>query len=268
MAYGSLLHDRRKELHGRVVDAIEALYADRLDEQTELLAHHAQRGERWASAVSYTRRAGQRVAARAAYREALGWFEQAVAAQRHLPEDRDALDLALSLRLELRWVLGYLAMFGPALAYLEEADQIAEALGDRRRQGGVRVRMIECLSALGRHDEAVEVGERALHLAEELADEGFRVYALHQLAEAYRYRGERRRAVDLMRSCIEASDKTLDLRHFGVTPSGLLAARPNLIRMLGELGDFDEAIAHGAESIRAAEASGVLPMVVLASHLP
>jgi predicted ATPase len=41
VAYGSLLQERRRVLHGRIVEALEALYVDRLAEQTERLAHHA-----------------------------------------------------------------------------------------------------------------------------------------------------------------------------------------------------------------------------------
>ena len=47
VAYGSVLQDRRRALHARIVDAIEALYADRLAEHVERLAHHALRGEQW-----------------------------------------------------------------------------------------------------------------------------------------------------------------------------------------------------------------------------
>ena len=37
--------DRRRTLHARIVEAIERLFADRLSEQVEQLAHHAVRGE-------------------------------------------------------------------------------------------------------------------------------------------------------------------------------------------------------------------------------
>src|SRR5262249_58872440 len=45
VAYGGLLHERRRTLHARIVAAIEALHHDRLGEQIERLAHHALRGE-------------------------------------------------------------------------------------------------------------------------------------------------------------------------------------------------------------------------------
>ena len=58
VAYGSLLHERRGELHARMVDTIERLYPDRLAEQAARLAHHAFRGEVWTKALTYLRQTG------------------------------------------------------------------------------------------------------------------------------------------------------------------------------------------------------------------
>ena len=58
VTYGSLLHERRRALHARIVQAIEALYPDRLAEHVDRLAQHAFRGEAWGKAVAYLRQAG------------------------------------------------------------------------------------------------------------------------------------------------------------------------------------------------------------------
>ena len=102
VAYGSLLQERRRVLHARIVEALEALYADRLAEQVERLAHHALRGEVWDKALAYCRQAGSRAAARSAYREAVAYFEQALAALQHLPERGETLAQAIDLRFDLR----------------------------------------------------------------------------------------------------------------------------------------------------------------------
>ena len=86
VAYGSLLQERRRTLHARIVEAIEGLYADRLTDQVERLAHHAVRGELWDKALAYCRQAGEKAMARSAYREAVGYFEQALSALQQLPE--------------------------------------------------------------------------------------------------------------------------------------------------------------------------------------
>src|SRR5262245_58324721 len=87
VAYGSLLLERRRVLHGRVVEALEALAPERGAEQVERLAHHALRGEVWNKAVPYCQQAGARAYDRAAFREAVAAFDQALQALAHLPED-------------------------------------------------------------------------------------------------------------------------------------------------------------------------------------
>jgi len=71
VAYQSLLHERRRGLHARIVEAIEALAGERRDEQVDRLAQHALRGEVWDKAVIYFRQAGTKAWARSAYREAV-----------------------------------------------------------------------------------------------------------------------------------------------------------------------------------------------------
>jgi predicted ATPase len=63
VAYGGLLRERRRALHARIVEALEALAGDRVAEvvsgrspdQVERLAHHALQGEVWDKAVTYHR---------------------------------------------------------------------------------------------------------------------------------------------------------------------------------------------------------------------
>ncbi len=116
VAYGSLLQERRRILHARIVEALEDLAGEQRDEvasgrspdQVERLAHHAMRGEMWDKAVTYFRQAGTRAVARSANQEAVMCFEQALAALEHLPESRDTIEQAIDLRLDLGRVLAVL----------------------------------------------------------------------------------------------------------------------------------------------------------------
>ena len=80
VAYGSLLHERRRVLHARIVETLEKMAGDRVAEQVERLAHHALRGEVWDKALAYCRQAGEKAMARSAHREAVEYFEQALSA--------------------------------------------------------------------------------------------------------------------------------------------------------------------------------------------
>ena len=103
VAYASLLHERRRRACTPASStAIEQLYADRLAEQIDSLAHHAFRGGLWDKAVSYLREAGARALGRSANREAAAYFEQAIAAVERLPRDADAIRTSIDLRVHLR----------------------------------------------------------------------------------------------------------------------------------------------------------------------
>ena len=60
VAYSSLLQERRRVLHARIVEVLEHLAPDRLAEQVERLAHHALRGEEWNKALATSGRRERR----------------------------------------------------------------------------------------------------------------------------------------------------------------------------------------------------------------
>ncbi len=60
VAYNSLLIQRRKELHRAIGLAIEELYAGRLSEHYEVLAHHFSKAEDWAKALEYLTKAAEK----------------------------------------------------------------------------------------------------------------------------------------------------------------------------------------------------------------
>ena len=135
VTYGSLLQDRRRQLHAQIVAAIERLYADRLSEHVERLAHHALRGHLWDKAVRYGRQAGTRAFDRSAAREALAHFEQARVALRELPESRERTEQLIDLCFEQRNALLPLGEFARLGEFVNEGRALAEELGDQRRLG-------------------------------------------------------------------------------------------------------------------------------------
>ena len=151
VAYGSLLQERRRVLHARIVEALEALAGERVAEQVERLAHHALRGEVWDKALAYCRQAGEKAMARSAHREAVGYFEQALSALPHLPEQRDTREQAIDLRLALRSALHAVwRLLGVSWRVLREAEALAEALDDPRRLGQVSVLLSRHFYFMGR----------------------------------------------------------------------------------------------------------------------
>ena len=166
VAYDSLLLDRRRALHGQIVAAIERLYADRLVEHVEQLAYHAFRGERWEEATMYSQRAGQEAIARAAYRAAVGHFEQALEALRHLPESGASREAAADSGVRLYEALQTLGEIPRGLECLREAQASAETLGDAPRLGRILADISNAFYCLAEHELALEAGMRALAIGE------------------------------------------------------------------------------------------------------
>jgi tetratricopeptide (TPR) repeat protein len=248
VAYNSLLRERRRVLHACLVEALEALAPDQLTEQVERLAHHALQGEVWAKAVTYCQQAGARADDRAALREAVAFYDQALQTLAHLPESRETRALAIDLRLALASALSHLGEFGRSLILLGEAEVLARALDDRARQGRVLAGMTFALRATGDADGTVSAGQQALELAAALGDRALQRQASYQLALAYQNIGAFDRAVALLRRNVEAAE-----REAGTPTTRLrIISQAWLGLTLGALGTFAEGRRHGEEALRLA----------------
>jgi class 3 adenylate cyclase/tetratricopeptide (TPR) repeat protein len=254
VAYGSLLQDRRRALHIQIVAAIEQLYADRLSEQVERLAHHALRGEVWEKALGYLRQAGAKAAARSAHREAVACFEQALGVLAHLPEDRDTLEQAFDLRVELRQVLYPLGELGRIFEYLHDAETLAQALTDQRRLGRLSAYMAHHFWAAGDPERALIAGRRTLEIAETLGDFVLRIDANFRLGIAYHSLGDYRRALEFLGRNVASLQGELVRDRFGMAYVPSVVSHGWLARCFAELGEFAEAITPGEEAVRIAEA--------------
>jgi DNA-binding winged helix-turn-helix (wHTH) protein/tetratricopeptide (TPR) repeat protein len=254
VAYGSLVQGRRRALHARIVEALEALAGDRLDDQVERLAHHALRGEVWDKALAYCRQAGEKALARPAYREAVGYFEQALSTLQHLPEQRDTHAQAIDLRLALRAALRPSGDSGRILAYLREAEALAEALDDPHRLGQISIALSACFCFMGAYDQAIATGQRALALAMAGDNVTLQAMANQRLGESYHAQGDYRRAIDRLGQTVAALDGVQRRERFGMVFLPAVSSRAYLTWCHAELGTFAEGRALGEAGLRLAEA--------------
>jgi class 3 adenylate cyclase/tetratricopeptide (TPR) repeat protein len=254
VTYGTLLQERRKVLHARIVGAIERCYPDRLTEHVERLAHHAVRGEMWEQAVAYLRQAGVKALARSANREAVSCFEQALTTLEHLPETRERLAQAIDLRFDLRTALHPLGEFERILGCLREAEDLARALDDQRRLGQMSVYLCHNLWMTGHPTEAIGFGQSARAIAESLGDVSLQVTGNLYLGAACLPTGDYRRAEDLLRKVLQLLEGDLRRERFGLPGFPAVMARCYLTLIFANRGKFEEGIAHAQEGIRVAEA--------------
>jgi class 3 adenylate cyclase/tetratricopeptide (TPR) repeat protein len=254
VTYGGLLQERRRDLHARLVDAIEMLHRDRLDEQTERLAHHAFRGAVWQKSVGYLRQAGTKTAAHSAYRVAVAYFEQALAALAHLPESRDTLGQATDLRIDLRNSLWLLGEFDRMMGYLREAEGLARTLDDPCRLAWVWVYMSHYFWFTGQSAEARTFGQNAHAIAETLGDRLLGAAATTYLGLDCLTSGDYWHAEDFFRNVLESLAAERERERCGLPFFPVPACNALLAWALAERGVFDESVARGQDAARITEA--------------
>ncbi|MGH8064164.1 MAG: ATP-binding protein [Candidatus Entotheonellia bacterium] len=255
VAYVSLQQERRRSLHACILNALETLYPDRLAEQVERLAHHALRAEVWDKAVAYCRQAGAKAMTHSAYREAVASFEQALEALSQLPARPDTQAQAIDLRLDLRSALWPLGELGRIFICLQDAEALAETLGDPHRLGWVSAARLAHFAVTGDPDHALASGQRALALAANLGDMTLTVFAQHYLGHVYRNLGDYRQAMDFYRKNMTHLQGELRRERLGLPGLAPVTSRTYLVVSLAECGAFAEGRSPAEEGVRIAEAT-------------
>ena len=271
VVYGGVLERRRRTYHAAAALGLEELYAGRIAEAVEVIAHHFARGQIWDKAATYLRQAAVKAQARSAHREALASLEGALAALRHLPETPHRREQEIDVRLELRGTLYPLGEFEKMLAYLREAETMASAISDSRRLGLVSVHTAEYLRQTGRFAEARTLAEQALALGDKLHDVPLRLYASQYLGLACHALGDYRRASEVLRAVVHSPPTEWRAGAIGGMVIGSWAAFQSmtfawLARCLAERGEFDEGIDAGRRAVALAEELGS-PYSLAAAHI-
>jgi predicted ATPase len=139
-AYGTLLREPRRALHGRIAEALEKEFADLAESQPELLARHCTEAGLGEKALALWAKAGRRSLERSALSEAVEQLTRALALIVTLPPTpalrREEIDLQIALITPLIHVKGYAARETKAAAdrahqLIERAEQLGEPLEDR-----------------------------------------------------------------------------------------------------------------------------------------
>jgi transcriptional regulator with AAA-type ATPase domain/tetratricopeptide (TPR) repeat protein len=130
VAYSSLPPPRRLALHLAIGRAIEELYADRLAEHYEVLAHHFSRAEAWEPACAYLVKAADKAARTFATLEALALYDEAlgVAGRLEGPGARETVAAIHRAKSTLYFVL---SDFNRSRAEAEILLALAQGAGDR-----------------------------------------------------------------------------------------------------------------------------------------
>jgi class 3 adenylate cyclase/tetratricopeptide (TPR) repeat protein len=206
VACNSLLTQRRRMLHERTAQAIEALFAERLEDHLAELAHHYDRSGDVRKAVDYLRRAGLKAAHQVANSEAIAHFDRALELLKQLPHSVDRDRQELGLQLALGRPLASTRGSGAAEREpgLNRARELSEQLGDS-------VGLLDALLGLasfhlGRQEilKGRELMEMVLALAEN-------VNAPALLAEAHGQMGVFQMAIGSFEAAREHMERALEV---------------------------------------------------------
>jgi class 3 adenylate cyclase/tetratricopeptide (TPR) repeat protein len=256
VAYEGVLHERRRVLHARIVDAMESTYGGRLTEHVERLAHHAFRGEVWEKAATYSWEAGVKAFTRSANTEAVIFYEQALAAIGHLRQTPETVARVIDLNFDIRNALMQTGrQHEVVLNRLREAEALALVLGDRRRLGRALDYLSNFLANAGELTEAVAHAERAETIAVDLNDVDLGVAARFHRGSADYALGHYRGGAELLKTMIASLQGSAERERYGLAVPAALLGRVWLAWCLAELGEFTEAQRRAHEAMRLAEIS-------------
>lgn len=147
VAYREVGEPRHRLMHRRVAEALERRAAGRLDQVAGLLASHYAEGQAPEQAARFALLAGQQAAALAAWHEAVGFFEQALAGAEG-PRRGEALLALGNAHVQSGAAERAAELFGEALALAEQAR-------DAQAANQARLALAMALLPQSRYAEAV-----------------------------------------------------------------------------------------------------------------
>jgi class 3 adenylate cyclase/tetratricopeptide (TPR) repeat protein len=145
-------------------------------------------------------------------------------------------------------------LWSKAVTYLRDLGEVAsrEEIDDVMGKGPESPGQ---LWWMGEHERALRAAERDLSVSTSFGNFGMRVVSICRLAQANHALGNYGRGVELLRQVVAALDGDLARESFGMSAFASVWARSWLAWSLAEMGEFDEAIAVGEESMEIATAN-------------
>ena len=255
VAYGSLLLERRRVLHARIVEALEALAGERVAEQVERAGPPCPAGGgvgqgpgvlpagggEGHGAVGLPRGRGVLRAGAQCPPASAGAARHARAG--HRSPARPALGAPAVWRL---W-----AYPGVLCARPRPSRRPSTTLVGWDRS---LLFLSNHFYLMGAYDQAIAAAQRALALATASGDVVLQALANQYLGTAYQAQGDYRRAIDCFRQTVASLDGARRHERFGQVILPAVLSRAYLAWCHAELGTFAEGRALGEEGLRIAEA--------------
>ncbi len=170
VAYNSLLLARRKEIHEKIGKAIENIYADRLEEFYEMLAHHYSKSGNTEKAYYYLTMSGMKAGLKASLWEAFRYSKEAIKALNNALDTEENNKKGIEVRYLMATLAAALSFPEDSLQIFQEGEKLSRELGDERSLASFQSSIGLCFSFQGNPIEGIKYGEDALQIAENMED--------------------------------------------------------------------------------------------------
>ena len=246
----AFLRHQKTALHVKALAAVEELFADRLEELTETLAHHAKAGEVLDKALHYSWAAGRRAAQRSSYKRAVDYFEEALQYCELLSQDSESLKQSIDISFDLRNALYPLGKIQRDLDNLQRIDRQNRGLIEASRHAWLSAYMARDLALLGRPDDCIAAGHHALALAHRAQNKELEILTNAYIASAHYALGAYRQSVTLLETAITELAQGYQDHDFGLPGSGYLFFGAWRLWALARLGEFEDGSRFAEELVR------------------
>jgi hypothetical protein len=289
VAYESLLKQRRKELHGRIAQAIEEIYVHQLEVHYELLAYHYERSGNQKRAIDYLILAGEKSNQHSAAQTACDFFEKAL---KLVETSKIALDAETQIRIHTGLSIAYIhigaigngveacgkavdlsrqhgfkdyekenlfsycfmmhswPVKAEAESILKEGIARAQELGDKALESSILSSMGIRMILEGRPRKAKQIHLEAEKMAADAGDPQVSAYARATRATAERWFGQPQKAIELTEGIAEIAREM-----FNMTGMSYVTFIRGIA--LAEIGRIEEGIALLNDGIDVCEKFGV-----------
>lgn len=219
VAYQSLLAPRRKELHRKVGEAMESVFAERVSEFSSIIGAHFLKGEAWEKAALYLIQAGDAAARLFSHAEARQHYARALDALNQLPDSEEQRRRMVDTMVKLVSVSIVADDPGLNIERLQKVEPIAQQLPAPDGTGtGDRLRLARIHYWLGRSHfyrnesrEAIGYYRQVLAVAQEVGDEELLALPSSTLGQvALLIQGQFGQALPLLQQAIAPLEKAED----------------------------------------------------------
>jgi class 3 adenylate cyclase/tetratricopeptide (TPR) repeat protein len=245
-AIGTLLRNQRAQLHRQIAIALVELRADAVERNPELLAHHLQEASDWGGALEHWQKAGVAAMARAASREAVSHFANAIDCSERLGDVSGGAERMTRLHLAMATALmqaeGY------------RSDRLCQVLEDARRAAAKTISVeLPCevvlslgpfFYATGRNRDILTLADEQLENRADPLPPAYVSGLWSTKGIAHFNRGEWRFAIEALRKAGDLIDRTDASRRIslGGGADQLISIQAYFFRSLVAMGFIDEAV--------------------------